>query len=123
MASFDAALTEMERTLDEVKTSPRLNDPKERVKLIVEVRTRIIGHVADMNASLSSDARFQADPEQRAQFAARLGELRQRLAALQAKWRVTEMSANFQAYAAESTPVVEACRDFLVWARRARAAA
>lgn len=123
MASFDAALAELEKTLDEVKTSPRLRDPKDRVKLIVEVRGKIIGLVADMNGSLTTDARFQANPDQKALFAARLGELRQKLAALQAKWRVSEMSANFEQYAAESTPVVQSCKDFLIWARKARVSA
>jgi hypothetical protein len=120
MASFDAALTEMEKTLDDVKSSPRLHDPKDRVKLIIEVRTKIIGLVADMNSALRSDARFQADPNFSAQVAAKLGDLRQRLAGLQAKWRATEMAERFEQYGAESTPVVQACRDFLVWARKAR---
>jgi hypothetical protein len=123
MASLDAALAEMDRIINDVQASPRIKNAADRVKAVVEVQTKIIAQVAIMNEALHSDARFQGHPEQARVFAEKLTALRQQLAALQAKWRTSEMAEKFEAYAVESTPVAQACKDFVVWARAARFAA
>lgn len=123
MASLDAALAEMDKIINDVQASPRIKNVADRVKAVVEVRSKIIAQVAIMHESLSSDARFQGDPDKAKAFAEKLGALRQKLAALQAKWRTSEMAEKFEAYAVESTPVAQACKDFVKWAKEARIAA
>jgi hypothetical protein len=123
MASLDAALSEMDRIITEVQASPRIKNTADRVKAVVEVRSNIIRQVGIMNECLSSDARLQGDPALAKAFGEKLGALRQKLAALQAKWRSSEMAEKFEAYAVESTPVAQACKDFVKWAKDARVAA
>ena len=123
MASLDAALTEMDKILNEVQSSARLNSLSERAKLVVEVRTRILAQIAQLSECLRTDARLQADPAAAKAFAEKLADLRRTLAALQAKWRAAEIVEKFESYAVESTPVAKACMDFVQWARTYRKAA
>jgi len=123
MAAFDSALQEMDKILNFAHTVPNLGDDKDRARAIVDVRGRIVKQVAEMYSCLSTDPQFVGDDEVSAQFRDRLGSVRQQLAALQAKWRASEMIENFDGYAHESAPVAKACKDFVTWAQQTRRAA
>ncbi len=123
MAGFDGALAEMDKILNHAQTAPRLADVKDRARLVIDVRGQIIKQVAELYSCLSSDPRIAGNPEQAADFRKRLSEVRQMLATLQAKWRASEMVADFEGYARDSTPVAQACKSFVAWAQKARVAA
>jgi hypothetical protein len=123
VAGFDSALAEMNRVLNNAQAAPRMADAKDRARLIIEVRGQVIKQVAELYSCLSSDPRIAGNPEQAAEFRKRLSEVRQMLATLQAKWRASEMVADFEGYAHDSTPVAQACKSFVAWAQKARVAA
>lgn len=123
MAGFDSALAEMDRVLNQAQSAPRLADVRDRVRLVVDVRGQIIKQVAELYSCLANDPRIAANPDQAADLRKRLSEVRQMLAALQAKWRASEMVADFEGYALDSTPVAQACKSFVAWAQKARLAA
>lgn len=122
MASLDAALAELDSILNEVQISPRLLS-SERVKLIIEVRSRIIAQIVLIATSIAADSRLQAAPDLAQAFTERLSALRVNMAGLQAKWRTTELTEQFERYAVESRPVADALVDFVKWAKGALAAA
>ena len=121
MASLDAALAELDNIINEVQTSPRLNGG-DRVKLVIEVRSRIIAQIVLLNSSIAGDSRLQASPELAKAFGERLTALRVGMAGLQAKWRAADLAEKFELYAVESRPVAESISDFVKWAKQARAA-
>lgn len=121
MASLDAALAELDSIINEVQTSPRLQGG-DRVKLVIEVRSRIIAQIVLLNSSISEDSRLQASPELAKAFGERLTALRVSMAGLQAKWRAADLAERFDVYAVESLPVANAVADFVKWAKQTRAA-
>ncbi len=120
--ALDAALAELDGILREVQASPRLNGA-ERVRLVIEVRSRIVAQIAALYNGLGADPRLQGSPALAREFADRLGALRLRMAELQARWRMSDLTEKFELYAVESRPVVEAIAEFVAWARQARRAA
>lgn len=120
MASLDIALAELEGILTEVQSSKKLETPGERVKLVVETRSRVVKKIAEINQFIGSDERLQANADLARQFTEKLTVLRHTLAALQSKWRTTNLAEDFQGYAAESRISAQGCLDFVRWARAAR---
>ena len=108
--------------LNEAQTSPGLCGG-DRVKVVIEIRARLIAQIVLLNSAIAVDPRLQAAPDQARAFADRLTALRMKLAGLQAKWRSSELTEKFEIYAMESRPVVQAIADFVHWARTARRAA
>ena len=123
MAGFDSALQEIDNILADAHRAPGMKDIKDRVRLVVDVRGRVLKQFAELYDCLATDPRIAAHPEQAAAIRERLSEVRKNLAGLQAKWRASEMIADFESYARESTPVAQAAKDFVTWAQRARLAA
>jgi hypothetical protein len=119
---LDTSLAELDRILTGVQSSPDLNG-LERVRLVLDVRQRIVGQIAAINNGIAGDPQLAAEPELAKEFAERLGGLRRKMAVLQAKWRSAELTDKFPLYAAESRPVAEAIAQFVVWAKRSRRAA
>jgi hypothetical protein len=120
MASVDAALAELDSIINEVQTSPRLKGD-DRVKLVIEIRSRIIAQIVLLNSAIAGDSRLQASPDLTKDFAERLTALRLGMAGLQAKWRAADLTERFEVYAVESRPVAESIADFVKWAKQARA--
>lgn len=120
MAELDIALADLEAILTSVQSDRKIDTPAERVKLVIETRSKVIRKIADIVQLTAADARLKGDAAVARLFAEKLQVLRHTLAGLQAKWRAINMEEDFQGYARESRVSVQACLDFLRWARSVR---
>lgn len=120
MAELDVALADIEAILAGVQTDRKLDTPADRVKLVIETRSKVIRKIAEIMQFTASDAKLQGDQAVAKLFAEKLQVLRHTLAALQAKWRAVNMEEDFQSYARESRVAVQATLDFIRWARSVR---
>lgn len=121
MIAMDAALADLERILTQVQTARELRTD-ERVKLVIETRSKVIKKIVEINQLIAGDPRLQGDAAKTQAFVDKLTGLRHTLAALQAKWRAEKLVEDFDGYAVESRASAQACLDFVRWARSARGA-
>lgn len=120
MAELDVALAELEGILTGIQTSKKLDTPSDRVKLVIETRSKVIRKITEITQALATDAKLAGDSALAKQFAERLQQLRHTLATLQAKWRAVTLEQDFATYAQESRVSAQACVDFVRWARSVR---
>jgi hypothetical protein len=120
MAELDVALADLEGILTGIQTDRKLDTPADRVKLVIETRSKVIKKITEITQFTASDAKLKGDPALARQFGERLQSLRHTLAALQAKWRAVNLEADFASYAQESRVSAQACIDFVRWARGVR---
>lgn len=119
MAALDTILAEMDSFLKSVWRDASAADVK-KVNLVINTRRKILDQVAALHAAIGTDEKLKANPALATEFADRLTKLRQALAQLNSKWRLPELTANFEAYSIESRPTAEACAEFVRWAQSAR---
>ena len=116
-------MAELDRILGDAQETHRLMQEAVRtsgeraVRDIVRLRTRFATLVAEMMGSIKADSRLQAKPELAREFEAKFFEMRQALAAHQAKWRSTNIDEDPAGYRRSTDELGRKQDDFYNWAK------
>ena len=116
MAELDRILGEAQETHHQMQEAARSTGER-AVRDIVRLRTRFATLVAEMMGSIKADSRLQARPELAHDFEARFFEMRQALAAHQAKWRSTNIDEDTAGYRRATDELGRKQDEFYTWAR------
>jgi hypothetical protein len=116
MAELDRILGEAQDTHRQMQEAARSTGDR-AVRDIVRLRTRFATLVAEMMGSIKADSRLQARPELAHDFEARFFEMRQALAAHQAKWRSTNIDDDTAGYRRATDELGRQQDEFYTWAR------
>ena len=116
-------MAERDRILGEAQETHRLMQDAVRasgertVRDIVRLRTRFATLVAEMTGSIKADSRLQSKPELAREFEGKFFEMRQALAAHQAKWRSVNIDENPTGYRRATDELGREQDDFYSWAK------
>ena len=97
MAELDRILGEAQETHIQMQQAAKSTADR-AVRDIVRLRTRFATLVAEMMGSIRADSRLQSRPEVSREFEEKFFEMRQALAAHQAKWRSTNIDEDPAGY-------------------------
>ena len=116
MAELDRILGEAQETHRQMQEAVKTAGDR-AVRDIVRLRTRFATLVAEMMGSIKADSRLQAKPDVAREFEAKFFEMRQALAAHQAKWRSANIDEDSAGYRRATDELGRKQDEFYSWAR------
>ena len=116
MAELDRILSEAQETHRQMQEAVKSSGER-AVRDIVRLRTRFATLVAEMMGSIKADSRLQAKPDIAREFEAKFFEMRQALAAHQAKWRSANIDEDSAGYRRATDELGRKQDDFYTWAK------
>ena len=116
MAELDRILGEAQETHRQMQEAVKTAGDR-AVRDIVRLRTRFATLVAEMMGSIKADSRLQAKPDVAREFEAKFFEMRQALAAHQAKWRSANIDEDNAGYRRATDELGRKQDDFYSWAK------
>ena len=116
MAELDRILGEAQETHKQMQEAVKTSGDR-AVRDIVRLRTRFATLVAEMMGSIKADSRLQAKPDVAREFEAKFFEMRQALAAHQAKWRSANIDEDNAGYRRATDELGRKQDDFYTWAK------
>ena len=116
MAELDRILGEAQETHRQMQEAVKTAGDR-AVRDIVRLRTRFATLVAEMMGSIKADSRLQAKPDIAREFEAKFFEMRQALAAHQAKWRSANIDEDNAGYRRATDELGRKQDEFYSWAK------
>lgn len=116
MAELDMVLGRLERINGDIYSAVRRND-KQRNKDLLALRGEFSGETGNLIREIASDPRLAGRPELADEFSNRLFDIRQALAAHQAKWRSVNIDESHDDYVAATGTINNAINDYIRWAK------
>ena len=116
-------MAELDRILGEAQETHRLMQEAVKtsgdraVRDIVRLRTRFATLVAEMMGSIKADSRLQAKPDKAREFEEKFFDMRQALAAHQAKWRSANIDEDNAGYRRSTDELGQKQDEFYTWAK------
>ena len=116
MAELDRILSEAQETHKQMQEAVKSSGDR-AVRDIVRLRTRFATLVAEMMGSIKADSRLQAKPDIGREFETRFFDMRQALAAHQAKWRSANIDEDNAGYRRATDELGQKQDEFYNWAK------
>ena len=116
MAELDRILSEAQETHKLMQEAVKTSGDR-AVRDIVRLRTRFATLVAEMMGSIKADARLQAKPDVAREFESKFFDMRQALAAHQAKWRSANIDEDNAGYRRATDELGHKQDEFYTWAK------
>jgi hypothetical protein len=120
MAELDRILGEAQETHRQMQDAVKSSADR-AVRDIVRLRTRFATLVAEMMGAIKADARLARNSELAREFESRFFDMRQSLAAHQAKWRSANIDEDPNGYRRSTDELGRKQDDFYTWAKNALA--
>lgn len=118
MPALDEAIAEIAESVNgQVPTKG--NESATPAEVIVKARVHVSNQYRTLLDAMKEDARLEANPELKQEFAKRLQEIRHQLARHQVKWPLKAMEEDNATYQAETHAISAGNRTFITWAEKA----